>query len=98
MIIILNESATEEQIQHVAEKVEQLGLQPSISRGTYRTIIGVIGDEDKLQVEPLPGDPRRRAGRADPQAVQAGQPRVPPEATRSSRSARGARSAAATWR
>src|SRR5688572_2284232 len=53
MIIILQEAVTEEQIQHVAEKVEQFGLQPSISRGTYRTVIGVIGDEAKLQSAPL---------------------------------------------
>jgi 3-deoxy-7-phosphoheptulonate synthase len=53
MIIILKESVTEEQIRHVAEKVEQLGLVPSISRGTYRTVIGVIGDEAKLQAAPL---------------------------------------------
>jgi len=53
MIIILKESVTEEQIQHVAEKVVQLGLQPSISRGTYRTVIGVIGDESILGQAPL---------------------------------------------
>jgi 3-deoxy-7-phosphoheptulonate synthase len=53
MIIILKESVTEDQIQHVAEKVEQLGLTPSISRGTYRTVIGVIGDESILQQAPL---------------------------------------------
>lgn len=57
MIIILNESVTEEQIKHVAEKVEQFGLQTSISRGTYRTVIGVIGDEAKLQVAPLAAIP-----------------------------------------
>jgi 3-deoxy-7-phosphoheptulonate synthase len=57
MIIILQESVTEEQIQHVAEKVEQFGLQPSISRGTYRTVIGVIGDEAKLQTAPLAAIP-----------------------------------------
>jgi 3-deoxy-7-phosphoheptulonate synthase len=53
MIIILQESVTEEQIQLVARKVELLGLQPSISRGTYRTVIGVIGDETILQAAPL---------------------------------------------
>ncbi|MCC6494208.1 MAG: 3-deoxy-7-phosphoheptulonate synthase [Pirellulales bacterium] len=57
MIIILNESVTEEQIRHVAAKVEQLGLQPSISRGTYRTVIGVIGDETQLQSAPLAAIP-----------------------------------------
>ena len=57
MIIILQESVTEEQIQHVVQKVESLGLQPSVSRGTYRTVIGVIGDEAKLQSAPLAAIP-----------------------------------------
>jgi 3-deoxy-7-phosphoheptulonate synthase len=57
MIIILNESVTEDQIKHVAEKVEQFGLQASISRGTYRTVIGVIGDEAKLASAPLAAIP-----------------------------------------
>jgi 3-deoxy-7-phosphoheptulonate synthase len=30
-----------------------LGLSAHLSRGTYRTIVGVIGDEAKLQAEPL---------------------------------------------
>ena len=29
------------------------GCKPHLSRGTYRTIIGIIGDEEKLQFEPL---------------------------------------------
>ena len=53
MIIILDETVTEEQIKHVADKVAQFGLQTSISRGTYRTVIGVIGDETILQSAPL---------------------------------------------
>jgi 3-deoxy-7-phosphoheptulonate synthase len=57
MIIILKESVTEDQIRHVAEKVEQLGLQASISRGSYRTVIGVIGDETILQSAPLAAIP-----------------------------------------
>ncbi len=57
MIIILKEHVTDEQIQHVVQKVEQLGLQPSVSRGTYRTVIGVIGDESILQSAPLAAIP-----------------------------------------
>jgi 3-deoxy-7-phosphoheptulonate synthase len=53
MIIILKSGASDEQIDHVIERVEALGLQAHLSRGTYRTIIGVIGDEQKLQAEPL---------------------------------------------
>jgi 3-deoxy-7-phosphoheptulonate synthase len=53
MIIILKSGASDEQIDHVIKRVEALGLQAHLSRGTYRTIIGVIGDEQKLQAEPL---------------------------------------------
>lgn len=53
MIIILRSDVTEEQIQHVVSRVETLGLSAHLSRGTYRTIVGVIGDEAKLQAEPL---------------------------------------------
>jgi len=53
MIIILKDSATPEQVDHVIERVESLGLQAHLSRGTYRTVIGVIGDEEKLQAAPL---------------------------------------------
>ncbi len=53
MIIVLESGVTEAQIEHVVERVESLGFQAHLSRGTYRTIIGVIGDEQKLQAEPL---------------------------------------------
>jgi len=53
MIIVLRPDATEEQINHIVEKVKKLGLTPHISKGTQRTIIGVIGPEDVLRVTPL---------------------------------------------
>lgn len=53
MIIVLRKDATEEQINHIIEKVQKLGLKPHVSKGTERTIIGVIGPEDTLQVTPL---------------------------------------------
>jgi len=53
MIIVLRPDATEEQINHIIEKVQKLGLKPHLSKGTQRTIIGVIGPEDVLQVTPL---------------------------------------------
>jgi len=58
LIIILKESATDAQVDHVVARVEKLGLQTHLSRGTYRTVIGVIGDEDKLQAaspQAIPG-------------------------------------------
>ena len=57
MIIILKENVTEPQIEHVVERVESLGLKANISRGTYRTVIGVIGDESILQSAPLEAIP-----------------------------------------
>jgi 3-deoxy-7-phosphoheptulonate synthase len=53
MIIVLRPDATQEQLDHIVDKVKKLGLTPHISKGTERTIIGVIGPEDVLQVTPL---------------------------------------------
>ena len=53
MIIVLKPGVTDEQIDHVVQRVESLGLRAHLSRGTYRTIIGIIGDEAKVQAEPL---------------------------------------------
>ncbi|TWU64910.1 MULTISPECIES: 3-deoxy-7-phosphoheptulonate synthase [Crateriforma] len=53
MILILQSKATDDQVDHVIEKVESLGLKAHLSRGTYRTIVGIIGDESKLSEERL---------------------------------------------
>ena len=53
MIIILKQGVTDPQIDHVLERVEEMGLKAHLSRGTYRTIVGVIGDEEKARIEPL---------------------------------------------
>lgn len=57
MLIILSESATDEQIDHVVERVESLDLKAHLSRGTYRTVVGVIGDEEKIRNAPLAAIP-----------------------------------------
>lgn len=53
MIIVLRRDATKEQVNHIVERVQRLGLKPHISKGVERTIIGVIGPEDVLRVTPL---------------------------------------------
>ncbi len=53
MIVVLRPDATEAQINHIIEKVQKLGLKPMVSKGTERTIIGLIGPEDILRVTPL---------------------------------------------
>ena len=53
MIIVLKPHSGPEVIRHVIERIEAMGFTPHLSQGVARTIIGVIGDEDKLQAEPL---------------------------------------------
>jgi 3-deoxy-7-phosphoheptulonate synthase len=58
MIIVMNNGATEEQIDGVVKKIKESGLDVNISRGTERTVIGAIGDERKLDqelIDALPG-------------------------------------------
>ncbi|MDP2981558.1 MAG: 3-deoxy-7-phosphoheptulonate synthase, partial [Candidatus Omnitrophota bacterium] len=57
MIIDLRPDATKKQIDHLIEKVKKLGLKPMVSKGVERTIIGVIGEEDVLRVQPLEAFP-----------------------------------------
>ena len=53
MIIVTRHGVTDEEIDHIREKVEGLGLRTHVSRGEYRTVIGCVGDEEKLQEVPL---------------------------------------------
>ena len=46
MILVLNPDATPEQINHVIERVEELGFKPYPIRGEFRTVIGVVGDDN----------------------------------------------------
>lgn len=53
MIIVLKPEYTEVQLQHICEKIEEMGFRHEISRGVKRTLIGVIGEEDQLRNAPL---------------------------------------------
>jgi 3-deoxy-7-phosphoheptulonate synthase len=53
MIIVLKPNSPQPVIDHVLERIRELGFKPHLSQGEHRTIIGVIGDENKLQAEPL---------------------------------------------
>ena len=57
MIIVLKKTATPDQIAHICEKVRELGLTPQVSKGVERSVVGVIGEEDKLRVKPLEAFP-----------------------------------------
>jgi 3-deoxy-7-phosphoheptulonate synthase len=53
MIIVLKPHVTDEQIRSVAERIREHGLDVHISRGKFRTIVGVIGDEEIIRALPL---------------------------------------------
>ncbi len=58
MIFVLKPGHTEEDLQHLIDRITEAGLKPHVSRGEERTIVGAIGDERKLialPVETLPG-------------------------------------------
>lgn len=48
MIIILKQGASTQQIAEVVARVEELGFRAHLSQGEERTIVGVIGDERRL--------------------------------------------------
>ena len=58
MIIVMNKTATDEQIEFVVSKIKDKGLEASISKGTEKTVIGAVGDErllDPKLLDNLPG-------------------------------------------
>jgi 3-deoxy-7-phosphoheptulonate synthase len=59
MMIVMQEGATEEQILHVIERIQQAGARAHPSRGEFVTVIGAIGDDREivasLQLEGEPG-------------------------------------------
>ena len=57
MIIVLKPQATKREIKHIEDKIRELGLKPMLSVGAERTIIGVIGEEDRARIQPFEAFP-----------------------------------------
>ena len=53
MIIVTKPEATEEQIDHIIERIAEWGFKTDVSRGAMRTVIGVIGDEGAIREKPV---------------------------------------------
>src|SRR5258708_27061393 len=53
MIIVTKPTISESELDHIRERIEQLGLRTHISRGEHRIIIGCSGDESLLRDVPL---------------------------------------------
>ncbi len=50
-IIVLKQSVTESELDNIVKKLENMGLKTNISKGTERTVIGVIGDTSSISEE-----------------------------------------------
>src|SRR5215211_2412462 len=57
MMIVMKEGATEEQIDAVVKRVESVGCSAHLSRGELLTVIGAIGDRDRVAGLGLEGAP-----------------------------------------
>src|SRR5512132_910741 len=55
MMIVMKEGATEEQIDAVVDRVESVGCSAHISQGEVLTVIGAIGDRDRVAALGLEG-------------------------------------------
>ncbi|GJL53711.1 MAG: 3-deoxy-7-phosphoheptulonate synthase [Nitrospirales bacterium] len=53
MIIVMKPDATEHDVEHLVERLRELGLKAQVSTGEERTVVGVIGDDRILQGQPL---------------------------------------------
>ncbi len=45
MIIVMNSNASQEAIDRVQAEITRMGSRPHLSRGTFRTVIGAVGEE-----------------------------------------------------
>ena len=57
MIIVLKPDATEAHIDHLLDRLRELGFKTHLSKGEERTIVGIIGDDRLLQNQPLTAFP-----------------------------------------
>jgi 3-deoxy-7-phosphoheptulonate synthase len=57
MMIVMKEGATPEQISHVVERIEQVGCSAHLSQGELLTVIGAIGDRERVASLGLEGTP-----------------------------------------
>ncbi len=58
MSIVMKPSATKEQVKEVVNMIKSSGLKADVSSGQFQTVIGIVGDEKKIdfdQVKSMPG-------------------------------------------
>ena len=58
MIIVMNKGATDGSIDRVVKEIERMGAQAHLSRGSFKTVIGAVGEEgliDQMHLASLDG-------------------------------------------
>ena len=53
MIVVMKKGATDEEVQHIVQRVESLGLKSHVIHGTERTVIAAIGEKREQTKESL---------------------------------------------
>ncbi len=51
MIVVMEKSSSDQQVDHIANRISELGLKSHIIRGTERTVIAAVGDDRKIKIE-----------------------------------------------
>ena len=52
MIIVMRSDATREDVDHVLERLSEVGAEAHVSEGSRRTVIGIVGDRTRVQQLP----------------------------------------------
>jgi len=53
MMIVMRDGATDEQVQAVVDKLHAIGAEAHLSQGDFKTVIGAIGDRERISEIPL---------------------------------------------
>ncbi len=51
MIVVMEKSSSDQQIDRIANRISELGLKSHVIRGTERTVIAAVGDDRKIKIE-----------------------------------------------
>ena len=57
MIVVMKRGASQEEIDHIVESVEEMGLKPVTIQGTERTVVAVVGEERDAGIPSLESSP-----------------------------------------
>ena len=77
MLVVMQQGATEEQIEAVIDRLVELGFDVHRSTGVIHTVLGGVGGKDDFDLGDLRGDGGREGSAPHRLALQAGQPQFP---------------------